>query len=208
MENTVIHITGLSGSGKTTLGLKLKKAGFFVIDTDDIDDENKKDELKKIKNMSTDKQLDKFYDKIDVINSRDFSNIIKNHKIIIIVGMIIRIDLVMEHLDDSYKLYGYFMVVDPIQIYKQLNLRTLEDIHKNIQHIRTDIKNINNLSDLNKFDILLGVRHKVRGSFPTNIKKIKDMISKQKEKARKQKYKIMKPDKIYDDILNRFTRLI
>ncbi len=77
------------------------------------------------------------------------------------------------------------MNVDPIQIFKQLNLRTLEDIHKNFQDIKSDIKNIDNLSDLNKFDILLGVQYKVHGNFPTNIKKIKDMISKQTYKINK-----------------------
>jgi dephospho-CoA kinase len=35
----IIHINGSSGAGKSTLGTALKKAGYYVIETDDIDDE-------------------------------------------------------------------------------------------------------------------------------------------------------------------------
>ena len=144
MSEKIIHILAEPGSGKTTLGEKLQKYSnkFAVIELDDIDDPiglKMLNESKYLKLISSNKHSDhkKFFKEKDKKGIIELNKLIKKYqkddKIIIITGL--SIDIKNIPITDKY-----FIDIDPKQLFKQLNLRTLGDIVKYHKDIENSLK--------------------------------------------------------------------
>ena len=143
----IIHILAEPGSGKTTLGLKLKDYSnkFAIIELDDIDDPialKMLDTPKYFKLAVSKKESDnkKFFNIKDNKGVIQINKLIKKYqkenKIVVITGL--SIDIKNIEITDKY-----FINIDPKKLFKQLNLRTLNDIVKQNKEIQSLIENEN-----------------------------------------------------------------
>lgn len=196
----IIHILAEPGSGKTTLGEKLQKYNnrFAVIELDDIDDPIGLKMLnapKYLKLISSNKHSDhkKFFTAKNKKGIIELNKLIKKYqkedKIIIITGL--SIDIKNIPITDKY-----FIDIDPKQLFKQLNLRTLGDIvkhHKEIEKlIETEVPE--------KVNQILLYKYKLRAPFLADYSDVKRFLENKIKKNKK--YKLMTFDKIYNEIIN------
>ena len=198
----IIHIQAVSGSGKTSLGQRLKKHSdkFSVIELDDIDDPIALELLtdqKYLKLICSEKNKDndKFFEEKDRLGLIELNKLIeknkKENKITIITGLSINLETIP--ITDKY-----YINIEPEQLFKQYNLRTLDDIFDNYDEIKTLIKN----SSPELVGQILLFKYKIRGIFLKPYSKVKDSLAANIKK--KKDYKLMTSDEIYDEIINKF----
>ena len=180
----IIVISGVAGSGKTTLGKKLNKLqNVNVVELDEIDDENA---LELLKNQWV--SVDKFHKMKDKMNNISIMNIINNIKendIYIFIGLLDEIN--------KYATHKYFIKPDIVTIYKQVNLRTLNDIvngeNSDIVNGENSMKKLFNkcetLADIEKTNEILLYKYKIRRLFPDSNFGIKNTIDIRTSDAKK-----------------------
>jgi len=193
----IIVISGLAGSGKSTLGEKLNKLkNVNVVELDDIDDENA---LKLLKKQWL--GIDRFHKMKDKMNNIAIMNIINNieeHDIYIFVGLLDEINKFATH--------KYFIKPDIVTIYRQVNLRTLNDIVNDENTMKKLFNKCETLADIEKTNEILLYKYKIRRLFPDSKLGIKDMIKRRTGDARRDGFKIVAVDKIYDDVKNHINK--
>ena len=194
----VIVISGLSGSGKSTLGKKLNKLqNVNVIELDDIDDENALILLKK-QWMGVDK-FNKMKDKMNSVSIMNIINNIKDNDIYIFVGLLDEINKFATH--------KYFIKPDIVKIYKQVNLRTLGDIVNSENAMKKLFNKCKTLADIEKTNEIILYKYKIRRLFPDNKYNIKYMIDRKIDDAKKNDFKILHIDKIYNVVKNHINNI-
>jgi hypothetical protein len=193
----VIVISGLSGSGKSTLGEKLNKLqNVNVIELDDIDDENALELLEK-QWMGVDK-FNKMKDKMNSVSIMNIMDNIKENDIYIFVGLLDEINKFATH--------KYFIKPDIVKIYKQVNLRTLNDIVNNENAMKKLFNKCETLADIDKTNEIILYKYKIRRLFPDSKYGIKHMIDRKTTDANKNDFKILHVDKIYDVVKNHINK--
>ena len=193
----VIVISGLSGSGKSTLGENLNKLqNVNVVELDDIDDENALELLKK-QWMGVDK-FHKMKDKMNNISIMNIINNIKENDIYIFVGLLDEIN--------KYATHKYFIKPDIVTIYKQVNLRTLNDIVNGENSMKKLFNKCETLADIEKTNEILLYKYKIRRLFPDSKFGIKNTIDIRTSDAKKNDFKILPVDKIYDVVKNHINK--
>ena len=199
----IIHILAEPGSGKTTLGLKLKDYSnkFAIIELDDIDDPialKMLDTPRYLKLAVSTKESDnkKFFNIKDNKGVIQINKLIKKYqkenKIVVITGLSIDI----KNIEITHK---YFINIDPKKLFKQLNLRTLNDIVKQHKQIQSLIENENENPE--KTNLILLYKYKLRVPFLADFN---DLSRFKKNRIKNNKdYKLMSFDEIYNDIIMR-----
>jgi adenylate kinase family enzyme len=198
----IIHINGASGAGKSTLGAALKKAGYYVIETDDIDDDIMLKLIKKYPNsFDTAKAANLVYKIHDKLYEDAFKALIKKHKNIIFVGLIHHKKKRIENViaSKTQEIHKYYIKVDPEVNFKRLLIRTMNDLCKNRQAIENLI---NSSKNLNTMDKLLLYKYKIRTSIPFDdiasfIKKTK----KREMRNKKEGYQVLGSKEIYNAVV-------
>jgi len=191
----IIHINGGSGSGKSTLGATLKKAGYFVIETDDIDDHIMLNLIKKHPNaFDSRKSTDAIFKIQSKLYEEQINKLIAKYKNIIFVGIIHHKKNLLKNAD-----HKYYIHVDYETHFKQLATRTLNDLCNNRKEI---LKMINNSKNLNTTDKMLLYKYKIRAPFPfDDLNGFIQKTKKRELKYKKEDYKIMSAKDIYSDII-------
>lgn len=185
---TIVHISGASGAGKTTIGQHFASLGLRVIDTDDINDKHALAMLEKGK-----------YDRsaIKRADTKQFAKIInESDEPIIIVGRIIDLTSVLKMVK-KYKFYGFYLNVDADTIFRRANLRHLSLIKKHANEMEALLR-----SDT-KPEIISHIclhRFELRRIFLLHLDTIKEGIKMDKEKRKKEGYKILSAEKIIDAV--------
>jgi len=199
----IIHILAEPGSGKTTLGLKLKDYSnkFAIIELDDIDDPialKMLDTPRYLKLALSKKESDnkKFFNIKDNKGVIQINKLIKKYqkenKIVVITGL--SIDIKNIEITDKY-----FINIDPKKLFKQLNLRTLNDIVKQHKKIESLIENENENPE--KTNLILLYKYKLRVPFLADFN---DLSRFKKNRIKNNKdYKLMSFDEIYNDIISK-----
>jgi len=194
----IVHITGLSGSGKTTIGRALKEEpAFIVIDTDDIDDKNAQALIDAGQGWE--------WPNLELIveNSREFARLIKEApagKIVVIVGMIIDMPTVTNFMKPTkLSIDGYYLDVDPMTIYRQLNLRHLDIISREADRLRDEIKSTDDPILLNNKMV---IQYKLRGMFPVTLSSIVNQIKQQRENSSVDGYRFVPPEILLQALRN------
>ena len=202
----IIHILAQPGSGKTTLGLKLKDYSnkFAIIELDDIDDPialKMLDTPKYFKLLVSKKESDnkKFFNIRDNKGVIQINKLIKKYqkenKIVVITGL--SIDIKNIEITDKY-----FINIDPKKLFKQLNLRTLNDIVKQHKKIESLIENENENPE--KTNLILLYKYKLRVPFLADFN---DLSRFKKNRIKNNKdYKLMSFDEIYNDIISKYCK--
>ena len=194
----VIVISGLSGSGNSTLGKKLNKLqNVNVIELDDIDDENALILLKK-QWMGVDK-FNKMKDKMNSVSIMNIINNIKDNDIYIFVGLLDEINKFATH--------KYFIKPDIVKIYKQVNLRTLGDIVNSENAMKKLFNKCKTLADIEKTNEIILYKYKIRRLFPDSKYGIKYTIDRKIDDAKKNDFKILHIDKIYNVVKNHINNM-
>ena len=193
----VIVISGLAGSGKSTLGEKLNKLqNVNVVELDDIDDENALELLEK-QWTGVDK-FHKMKDKMNVVSIMNIIDNIKENDIYIFVGLLDEINKFATH--------KFFIKPDIVKIYKQVNLRTLNDIVNSENAMKKLFNKCETLADIDKTNEIILYKYKIRRLFPDSKYGIKDMIERRTGDAKKNDFKILPVDKIYDVVKNHINK--
>jgi len=193
----VIVISGLAGSGKSTLGEKLNKLqNVNVVELDDIDDENALELLEK-QWMGVDK-FNKMKDKMNSVSIMNIMDNIKENDIYIFVGLLDEINKFATH--------KYFIKPDIVKIYKQVNLRTLNDIVNSENAMKKLFNKCETLADIDKTNEIILYKYKIRRLFPDSKYGIKHMIDRRTNDAKKNDFKILPVDKIYDVVKNHINK--
>lgn len=193
----IIHITGETGSGKTTLGKRLAKISRFeVIDLDDIMDDNGIDILDdpKYNSFFTRKNMDKFFKLINKRAQEDLDDIIDDtNKILILVGHSFKFKFKAD--------YKFCIEIDLETLYIQRMGRFLNDICSHERGIRKMLNN--NKLTIDKIYATNMIKFKIRsaGCINTCPPKIEEKYKKYKAERKKEGYKVMSADKIYETIL-------
>jgi len=194
----VIHITGAAGCGKSTLGQRLKNCDkFTVIELDDIDDSVA------LKLMSEDKYLklicsedkqdnNKFLEEKSKLVVSEINKLVHKSKIPIIVGRCVD----LKTVPITHK---YYINTEPKKLFKQCNLRTLNDIVNNYDEIKSLIEN---KSPEEVHHIML-YKYKIRVGFLRTIQSVKNSLDNDSKKL--SDYKSMASDEIYDEIISKFN---
>ncbi len=190
----IIHINGNSGSGKSTLGEKLKKTEFTIIETDDIDDDIMLKLIKKYPNaFDSRKETEKMFKIHDKLYEDIIYSLIEKNKNIIFVGIIHHKKNILKNAD-----YKYYIKIEPEVNFKQLAIRTLNDLCKNRQDIESMIVNSKNL---NTTDKILLYKYKIRAPFPfDDLTSFTKKVKKRELKYKNEGYKIMESKDILNDI--------
>ena len=198
----IIHILAEPGSGKTTLGLKLKDYSnkFAIIELDDIDDPIalKMLDIPKYLKLAVSKKEN---DNEKFLNIKDNKCVIqinklikkyqKEDKIVVITGL--SIDIKNIKITDKY-----FINIDPKQLFKQLNLRTLNDIVKQNKEIQFLIENENP----GKINHILNYKYKIRAPFLADYNDLSRFL--ENRIKNNTDYKLMSFDEIYNDIISKY----
>jgi cytidylate kinase len=193
----VIVISGLAGSGKSTLGEKLNKLqNVNVVELDDIDDENALELLEK-QWAGVDK-FNKMKDKMNSVSIMNIMDNIKENDIYIFVGLLDEINKFATH--------KYFIKPDIVKIYKQVNLRTLNDIVNSENAMKKLFNKCETLADIDKTNEIILYKYKIRRLFPDGKYGIKHMIDRRTTNANKNDFKILHVDKIYDVVKNHINK--
>jgi adenylate kinase family enzyme len=190
----IIHINGVSASGKSTLGRKIaKNKKFLVIDTDDINDKNAMKIINDKKNnkLFTPKNMDKYFKLLDEMNNKDVKKILEKNKnkIIVFVGLTVKIPKTK---------HKYSIKVDYEENYRRLLKRTMDSFCKNSKTITKLLKSKNSID---KIAMILLHKYEIRMPIPENPPDIYQRIEKWDKRAKNEKYKILLPDKIYDEVI-------
>ena len=178
----LIHIVGPSGSGKTTLGLFFKSIT-TVIDTDDIDDKNMLDLLKKYDRSKNKKKFDKLRKQY---NNRDIKKILEDNKgkDIIFVGFLFAgMNFLFKKFD-----YRFAININVDLLFRQYNLRTLESIADNIDGIRRLYNS--NMSTHNITDYICH-KYKIRRGFGDHVLNFKDNQKRENKHVKSLGYKLL-----------------
>jgi adenylate kinase family enzyme len=198
----IIHINAVSGSGKTTLGQKLKEYDnkFAIIELDDIDDPIalkmlNSPKYSKLALSKKEKDNNEYFDIKDKKGLVAINKLIKKYqkenKIVVMSGL--SIDVKKIDITDKY-----YININSEQLFKQFNLRTLDDIVKNYKEIKSVIEN----EPPEKVGGILLHKYKLRNSFLANYnymsESLKDRIKKNKD------YKLMFFDEIFNDIISKY----
>lgn len=198
----IIHINAVSGSGKTTLGQKLKEYDnkFAIIELDDIDDPIalkmlNSPKYSKLALSKKEKDNNEYFDIKDKKGLIAINKLIKKYqkenKIVVMSGL--SIDVKKIDITDKY-----YININSEQLFKQFNLRTLDDIVKNYKEIKSVIEN----EPPEKVGGILLHKYKLRKSFLANYnymsESLKDRIKKNKD------YKLMFFDEIFNDIISKY----
>lgn len=182
--NIIIHISGSSGSGKTTIGNKLKDKFGNKIIVKDIDD--LRDEF--IKEYYGDKKWT-IIDKIAYQKYIDnFIN--EQNKPIVFVGLNNMPWWHKNHYYNMHSNYNFYIEIDDMTIVKRKCLRLLEDI-PNDEIAMNDL--INNNENFVK-------RIKQAIDMECSIKETIKMNKKWNENYKKQNYKFMNSNGIYESV--------
>ena len=193
----VIVISGLAGYGKSTLGEKLNKLeNVNVVELDDIDDKNALELLKK-QWMG----VNKFHKMKDKMNNISIINIMDNideNDIYIFVGLLDEINKFATH--------KYFIKPNIVTIYKQVNLRTLNDIVNGENTMKKLFNKCETLADIEQTNEILLYKYKIRRLFPDSKWGIQDMIERKTSDAKKNDFKILPVNKIYDVVENNINK--
>ena len=198
----IIHILAEPGSGKTTLGLKLKDYSnkFAIIELDDIDDPialKMLDIPKYLKLAVSKKENDneKFFNIKDNKGVSQINKLIKKYqkedKIVVITGL--SIDIKNIKITDKY-----FINIDSKKLFKQLNLRTLNDIVKQNKEIQFLIENENP----EKINHILLYKYKLRVPFLADYNDVSRFL--ENRIKNNTDYKLMSFDEIYNDIISKY----
>ena len=113
------------------------------------------------------------------MNNISIMNIIDNIKendIYIFVGLLDEVNKFATH--------KYFIKPDIVTIYKQVNLRTLNDIVNNDNIIKKLFTKCETISDIKKTNEILLYKYKIRRLFPDSKCGIKDMIIRRTDEAK------------------------
>jgi len=200
----IIHILAEPGSGKTTLGLKLKDYSnkFAIIELDDIDDPialKMLDTPRYLKLALSKKESDnkKFFNIKDNKGVIQINKLIKKYqkenKIVVITGL--SIDIKNIEITDKY-----FINIDPKKLFKQLNLRTLNDIVKQHKKIESLIENENENPE--KTNLILLYKYKLRVPFLADYNDLSRFL--ENRIKNNTDYKLMSFDEIYNDIISKY----
>ena len=191
----IIYISGLLGSDKSVLSKKLELIKYIkVFDLDAIDNSNALELLEK-----TWMGITKFHKLKDKMNKISISLIIDKFKetyTYIFIGLLDEINKFATH--------KFFIKPDIITIYKQVNLRTLNNININNNEIKKLFNNCTTISDIEKCNSILFYKYKIIILFPNSKdgNDIQFMIQKKINEAKKHKFKILTTNKIYETIIN------
>ncbi len=186
MDKLIIHICGASGSGKTTLGNKLEKYfknKIVVKDLDSLRDEHIKESYDTSKGWSVDEiKYQKFIDNF----------IKKQKKPIVFVGLNdnrLGIKKIYYNVHAEHKFY---IDIDAKTVLTQKCLRMLTE------EIRNDKMAMKDLVD-NNDRFIKGMKFAIDNA--CNLKVITKDNDKLKKDYKKQNYKFMSREKIYDFII-------
>ncbi len=190
----IFNIIGPTGSGKSYLLEVLKRKlrnKCIYIDTDDIDDHNSLDYLKT--HEIDGKNIDTYFKHLNKQNSIDIKQLIENqNKPIIIAGLSIDVS--------KYATKGYCIRIHPENHYRQLMLRTLEDIRQNHDALHKLLKSKHSINTIFEYAVK---KYKIRFGFIVPPQDVESLIQRYYDVAKRKKYKIMTFDEIYTDILLR-----
>jgi adenylate kinase family enzyme len=186
-KKIIFHISGPSGAGKSTLGNRLKDKfndKIIVKDIDDLRYEFINDFYRKKKWTIIDKSAyQKYID--DFIESQD--------KPIIFVGLNNMPWWHKNHYYDMHSQYNYYIDLDDETILKQKCIRHINNL-KNIENDEHAMDHL--LNDNNRFIKIM----KEGFDYECNKKMILKMNDKWNKDYKKQGYKIMTREDIFDDV--------
>lgn len=174
-----------------------------IIDTDDIDDKNAVDiiEDKKYDSYFCE-DLTKFFDLKAKMNYADVKKIIKyckdNNKILIFVGL----SFYGKADPTNYAEYKYFIDITPEDNFRYVTSRNIDDICKECKNLKLLMKKHKNPY---KIQMLILHKYKIRGGF-RHMNQIISNINFFKKKAKKEKYKLLSSDDIYNDIIDKIKQ--
>ena len=123
---------------------------------------------------------------------------IKENDIYIFVGLLDEINKFATH--------KYFIKPDIVKIYKQVNLRTLNDIVNSENAMKKLFNKCETLADIDKTNEIILYKYKIRRLFPDSKWGIKDMIDRRTGDVKKNDFKILPVDKIYDVVKNHINK--
>jgi len=199
MDKLIIHISGASGSGKSTLGNKFKtnfKDKIIVKDLDELLDDYFAEHFGKNSSYNLGDVNEELYqDYID-------NYISKQTKPIIFVGLNDNfVDFYPKRKDiyyDVHATYGYYIDIDDDIIIKQKCMRFLDNI-------KSDTNVTDAIIDDNKKFIKVMIK-----SINTECNKtfIMIWINKWKNDYKRQGYKFMDRDEIYEDVTKILQRAL
>ncbi len=107
---------------------------------------------------------------------------------------------------NKYATHKYFIKPDIVKIYKQVNLRTLNDIVNSENAMKKLFNKCETLADIEKTNEILLYKYKIRRLYPDSKWHIKDMIDRRTNDAKKDDFKILTVEKIYDAIKNHINK--
>jgi len=192
----IILLIGIPGSGKTTLGNKIKEKfkNIVIIDSDEVNDssflelyENNEEYRKLIESGEGEP-----WEMKRKLNIKKRDKIIEKNKdkIIIFVGFTIPLDDIVHD--------GYYLDTKVDTNFKQINLRTLDEICYNIEILKKYIKEDNP----KWFGLIVLYKYKIRHQFPIYYLTVKEYYNNEKKEAQDKGYKIMTEEEILNDMNN------
>jgi len=193
----IIHISGPSGAGKTTLGNKIAKiSNTIIIDTDDIDDPNSIEIIKKY-SFNTKKDEKIFNKELEKKNKEDINKILKDNKgkNIIFVGFF---HAGMRHLEKKVE-KGFTIKIEPSVLWRQYNLRTASSIYKNFYEIKKLLESEMNEEKIHFiFSKKFGIRNGFECDGPNDMK---EHLKRMKKHAIDKGYIYETSENIYNNIV-------
>jgi len=138
---------------------------------------------------------DKFFEEKDRLGVIEINKLIekskKESKTPIIIGRSINLKTIS--ITDKYYIH-----IEPEKVFKQYNLRTLEDIVNNYNEIKSLIEN----KSPEEVQHIMLFKYKIRLNFLRTIQSVKNSLDKDAKKLNN--YKSMTSGEIYDEIISKF----